>query len=50
VFLNIARWLSWEAFAEAFKSAEAFDPDIETGPRESIVLEVVSEWLPGNGG
>ena len=47
--LNIAKWNSWEAFAEQFadelkKEAEhGFDPEIETAHRQRIVLDVFED-------
>jgi|ERR1700722_4439312 hypothetical protein len=47
--LNIAKWDSWEAFAEQFadelkKEAEhGFDPEIETAHRQRIVLDVFED-------
>jgi hypothetical protein len=43
-YLNIAKWDSWEAaFADQFKGAGDFNPDLETAPRQRLVLDVVVE-------
>jgi len=42
-YLNIAKWDSWEAFAEEFKNAGDFDKNIETAPRQRLVLNVITE-------
>ena len=47
--LNIAKWDSWEAFAEEFaaqlqeETEHGFDAEIETAPRQRIVLEVIED-------
>ena len=43
IYLNVARWQSWEAFAAHFADqlASNFDPEIETVPRQRAVLEVI---------
>jgi hypothetical protein len=43
-YVNVAKWESWEAFAEQFKEqlkSGSFNPEIETAPRQRAVLEVV---------
>ena len=43
-YINIAEWDSWEAFTGQFDvSGIAFDPDIETAPRQRVVLDVISQ-------
>jgi hypothetical protein len=45
-YLNIAKWDSWEAFAEHFKKqleSGGFNPEIETAPRQRIVLDVIPQ-------
>jgi hypothetical protein len=45
--LNIARWDSWETFAEQFAEElkreveQGFDREIETAPRQRVVLDVI---------
>jgi hypothetical protein len=43
-YLNIARWDSREAFEQQFLAAGSsdFDPEIETSPRQRMLLDVVS--------
>lgn len=45
-YLNVAKWASWEAFADAFDTGVAFDPEIETAPRQRTVLDVVLDTPP----
>lgn len=45
-YLNVARWASWQAFADAFDAGVAFDPEIETAPRQRTVLDVVLDTPP----
>jgi hypothetical protein len=43
-YLNVARWQSWEAFAEHFAdqlASGSFNPEIETAPRQRAVVEVI---------
>ena len=40
-YLNIAKWESWEAFANEFELDETFDVEIETAPRQRTVLDVI---------
>jgi hypothetical protein len=43
-YLNIAKWESWEAFAEEFAkqlASAGFDPEIETAPRQRMVLDII---------
>jgi hypothetical protein len=45
-YLNVAKWDSWEAFAQQFAAQLAsgsFNPEIETAPRQRAVLEVISD-------
>jgi hypothetical protein len=43
-YLNIARWDSREAFEQHFLGAGSsdFDPELETSPRQRMLLDVVS--------
>ena len=45
-YLNVARWASWEAFADAFDVGVAFEPEIEAAPRQRMVLDVVLDTPP----
>lgn len=45
-YLNVAKWASWQAFADAFDAGVAFDPEIETAPRQRTVLDVVLDTPP----
>jgi hypothetical protein len=40
-YLNIARWDSREAFLQEFQSD--FDPELETAPRQRMLLEIVQD-------
>lgn len=43
-YLNVSKWESWEAFAQQFDITGAgFDPDMETAPRQRMVLDVMAE-------
>jgi hypothetical protein len=45
-YLNVARWQSWEAFAEHFAdqlASGSFNPEIETVPRQRAVVEVIED-------
>jgi hypothetical protein len=43
-YLNVARWQSWEAFAEHFAEqlSSSFDAETETARRQRAVLEVIT--------
>lgn len=46
-FLNIARWESWESFnGQCEMSGGYYDKELETRPRERLILEVIRE-VPG---
>jgi hypothetical protein len=48
-YINIAKWASWEAFAEHFHvdpgqdPSSNYDPDIETAARDTAVLTVLDD-------
>jgi hypothetical protein len=47
-YLNIAKWESWEAFAQQFDtSGIGFEAEIETAVRQRVVLDVIAD-VPSN--